>query len=1441
MPRSNFAATRLAIVLSLLAVARSDAADPLMISPAACRPGTETVLRVTGPGVDGELRALCSLDASSLVIEEATEGAADLRLSVPEDAAPGPIGLWLATKDGPLPPITLMVDDLPTVVPESDHRSVDSAQTLASFACLSGISRASGSDHYRIPLVAGQRVAFEVLTQPLGSSMEPVVSLRDRHGKQLLRFDNDGIGPGCRFEFRAPEEADYSLEIHDNQFRGGLRYHLRVGDFPIVRHASPMGVRVGKTTSVTAVSDDGDAFGPTKFVSEERPDGSPGIATVMHPVRRPGGQSDAWVPLHVSPYPQVASKHGEPMSGPFEIPSVVHGRLVEPGHVVRHRVRGQPGKSVRFGSRTHTLGSLAWLRMRLRDGDGRQVASTDDSDGEEPQLTYVFEDDEVYTLEVTDLFGRGGPGFAYLIEAVLLRPLTIRLRGDPAVRRDLTLPAGGGVSAVDVELPHGPPESEVELQLTGDHRGLRIVNPRIPLGAAKARIFLIADEAWDEQSMSSVGLRAMDADTRESATVMSTAAWERKRRPEILRPLDWSEGRLLVVGTKAADPPFDVRMTSPADFDRGSTRYEVSVELSRRDGDWKGDLMVFGDQLPDGWEVEVTRDGETYSVLWTREARSLIEVERLPLRFIAEIDGRHFARTLIVEPNWSDPLTALEVHPSEVALSGPRSRWQLVVDASGERTPTRDRTRDARIRSADPSVADVRGAVVFPISNGNTEIVVELGGHRRTIPVTVRELEADPPVAFESEVLAALSKQGCNSGACHGSPSGKGSFRLSLRGFDPELDALTLTREGFGRRVNPPEPERSLLLLKPLMKVVHGGGKRIAPTDEAYRILRDWIDGGARPDPPGVPRCESLRVYPSTQRVATIDAGPQQIAVTARFDDGTLRDVTHLAVYESSDERIATVDASGSVHAHARGEAVILVRFLEHVVPATFMFNRPSSDFVWRAPPARNEIDPLVYEKLRQTEFLPAKFCSDEVFVRRVFLDLIGVPPTVEEVQTFIRDERPDKRRSLVDELLEREAFAKFWALKWGDWLKMTSARLGTSGVYNYHRWVEQAFRENLPYDEFARQLLTATGSTRTNPAANFYRAAEDLHESVETASQVFLGARIQCAKCHNHPFERWTQDNYYGLAAFFRRVDRRDSPLPGELLIASADEGEVTQPRTGKIARPWLPYEGIVRTDPTTDRREVFADWLIDPRNPLFAKVETNRIWAQFFARGLVDPIDDFRTSNPPSNQAVLETLTDEFVASGFDRKHLIRRIVNSGTYQASHRSDEHNRDDIHYFSHQLPRRLSAEQLFDAIHQTLGLVADLRPLPPGTRATHLPAPDLVGVDFLKVLGQPTRSTVCACERSNDSNLAMAIELLNGELVHDLLRDPKSRFRRSLAAGDAVADAIDQLYLAALARLPSDDERSAAIEHCESRDDPALGLEDLCWALFNTDEFLFQH
>jgi hypothetical protein len=454
---------------------------------------------------------------------------------------------------------------------------------------------------------------------------------------------------------------------------------------------------------------------------------------------------------------------------------------------------------------------------------------------------------------------------------------------------------------------------------------------------------------------------------------------------------------------------------------------------------------------------------------------------------------------------------------------------------------------------------------------------------------------------------------------------------------------------------------------------------------------------------------------------------------------------------------------------------------------------------------------------------------------------VIGILPTVDETKSFLEDAATDKRATLIDRLLERDEYAKFWSLKWGDLLKMTSKSIGEEGLYKYHRWVEDALRENMPYDEFARHLLTASGSTLANPPANFYRTATDMNECVETISQVFLGARLQCAKCHNHPFERWTQDNYYGLGAFFHRIERRNTQRPGEMFVYTSATGEVTQPRTGQQMEPWLPKVGTVEVNESDDRRDLFVDWLIDPENPYFARIEANRIWSQLFSRGIVDPIDDFRASNPPVNQPLLDALAKDFAASGFDAKHLLRKILNSRTYQASYQTSVFNQADTLYFSHQHPRMLSAEQLLDAVNHTTGLTQTLGNLPAGTKATHLPAPDLVKIDFLRVFGQPERSTVCACERSDDSNLGMAIELFNGSSIHEKLRDPKNRFRRAIAAGQPIEAVVHELYLAAVCRPPTEVEIKAMLAHCEKREDAAAGLEDVCWALLNTDEFLFQH
>jgi len=783
----------------------------------------------------------------------------------------------------------------------------------------------------------------------------------------------------------------------------------------------------------------------------------------------------------------------------------------------------------------------------------------------------------------------------------------------------------------------------------------------------------------------------------------------------------------------------------------------------------------------------------------------------------------------------------IEVFPTSIKLTSARQQSQIVVTGHYADGSLQDLTRVAEYESLDPKVTEVHDAIARPQGDGTTEIRVQVGGQTATIAVEVTNYSLPEKVSFEYGTLVSLSKQGCNAGACHGSPSGKGGFRLSLRAFDPKLDEVTLIRESFGRRANPLDPASSLLLAKPLMKVPHGGGKKLHTTDTAYRLLHDWIAEGCNADSADIARCVKLEVNPPPGRVLKRPAHTQQLAVRAHFSDGTIRDVTPLAVYASSDEQVATVTLDGLAVGQDRGEIAVVVRYLEFIETTYITFVRDIEGFAWKEPPTNNYIDELVYAKLKQLKFEPADICADEEFIRRVYLDVIGILPTIEETQAFLADNSTEKRSALINSLLTRPEYAPFWSLKWGDLLRLTKAQVGDNGVHKYHRWVQRAYEKNMPYDQFARKLLTAAGSTRSNPAANFYRTCADMNECVETVSQVFLGARLQCAKCHNHPFERWTQDNYYGMGAFFNRVQRQKTRRADEMFVYFSRSGEVTQPRTGKQMKPWLPLQGDVDPPAESDRRTTFVDWLTQSDNPFFAKVEANRIWSHLLGRGIVEPADDFRESNPPCNAALLDALSKDFATHGFDRKHIIRTILSSRTYQASSRTTKFNQDDTKYFSHYEPRLLGAEQLLDAICHVTDVPEKFGSLPAGTKATQLPSPDLAKNDFLKIFGQPERQTVCACERSSESNLGQALQLYNGPLVHEKLRHAENRFRQLIKAEKTDDEIIDQLYLAALCRTPGEAERNAALNHIKSKEDRLIALEDVCWAIVNMNEFLFQH
>ncbi|HEX4129757.1 MAG TPA: DUF1549 domain-containing protein [Pirellulales bacterium] len=807
------------------------------------------------------------------------------------------------------------------------------------------------------------------------------------------------------------------------------------------------------------------------------------------------------------------------------------------------------------------------------------------------------------------------------------------------------------------------------------------------------------------------------------------------------------------------------------------------------------------------------------------------------MRTVAQIFAAWCVVGVVAVADAADPVR-IEVMPKVFKLDSPERDVHLIVTGYAANGDAVDLTRDAMFASSNHEVVAVENGVAVPRGNGKAVVVVTVGGQHAEASIEVAHFERREPVSFRYGTLVALTKQGCNQGACHGSPSGKGGFRLSLRAYDPVLDTETLVRETFNRRVNTVEPETSLLLRKPLMELAHGGGRRITKTSASYAILRDWIAQGCQPDFDDAPHCVRLELYPR-QRVLHRPAKSQQVLVLAHFSDGSVRDVTDLAQFSSSDEAVATVDEHGLVTSETRGEAAILVRYLEIMDTAYLTFLEQIEGFRWPSPPENNFVDKHVLAKLHLLQIMPADLCTDEEFVRRVYLDVIGMLPTIGETASFLADTSPQKRTKLIDTLLERPEYAEYWAQKWADLLRLRDAKMSAAGVRKFHDWLVRAVATNMPYDRFARALLTADGHTYQNPPANYYRAAADTLDCTETTSQLFLGMRIQCAKCHNHPFERWTQDNYYGIGAFFNRVQRKKVNTD-EMIVWVSRSGEVTQPRTGRQMQPWLPLAGDAKIAADADRRQALVDWLVRADNPFFARVEVNRLWGYVMGRGIVDPVDDFRDSNPPSSVELLDALAADFIAHGFDRKHTLRTVLNSRTYQLSSRTGPLNQDDQKYFSHARTRLIPAEPLLDAICEVTGLPEKYAGLPEGSRATQLPSPDM-GCDFLKVFGQPARETACQCERSSDSNLSQALQMINGPLIHGKVRSEHNRFRQLMAEGKNDEEIVRQLYLAALCRQPSAAELRAALGHVTGSGDRVRGLEDVCWALLNANEFLFQH
>jgi len=712
-------------------------------------------------------------------------------------------------------------------------------------------------------------------------------------------------------------------------------------------------------------------------------------------------------------------------------------------------------------------------------------------------------------------------------------------------------------------------------------------------------------------------------------------------------------------------------------------------------------------------------------------------------------------------------------------------------------------------------------------------------------------------ISFRNDVMAVLSRAGCNQGICHGNLNGRGGLKLSLRGQDPDLDREALTRAVLGRRANTHDPDASLLLLKATGQVAHEGGVRFGVGSNEHRILRAWLAAGAPLDLPGTPALRNLTVTPNEKYIIQ-PTNVIHLQVRATFSNGRTKDVSSLAVFESTNPKI-DVSRFGYVKSTEPGETTIVVRYLDQQATALLAFVPERKDFVWAKPAAHNYIDTHVFARLEKLRMNPSELCSDVEFLRRAHLDLIGLPPTPEDVRMFRAEHAQDRRAKLIDTLMNRPEFADVWALKWADLLKVEEKQLDKTGVKAFHGWIRKSIADNKPLNEFARELVASRGSTYKSPAANYYRALRDPQVRAEAFAQVFLGIRMQCAKCHNHPFNQITQNEYHQLAAFFARVDykivdnaRKDKldkhEFVGDQIVFMNDSGEVKHPSGGQVLTPKYLGGDVLKASAKDDRLLKLADWVGDAGNPYFARTQANRIWFHLMGRGIVDPEDDFRQSNPPVNASLLDTLAKDFAEHKFDQKLLIKTIMLSRTYQLSANPSTTNRDDETNFSHTIVRGLPAETLLDAISHAVGVPARFDGYPEGTRAAQLPSlPGLQrkgssepGTKFLRQFGKPERLLACSCERSDNTTLAQALQLIAGNLLDSGLKTPDNRIGKLLKAGKNNPEIVDELFLATLSRSPSDRERSALTARLDAARHRRAAVEDLLWGLVNSKEFMLR-
>ena len=786
-------------------------------------------------------------------------------------------------------------------------------------------------------------------------------------------------------------------------------------------------------------------------------------------------------------------------------------------------------------------------------------------------------------------------------------------------------------------------------------------------------------------------------------------------------------------------------------------------------------------------------------------------------------------------------LVELSIQPKQISLSTKEDFNSFIIVAKYGDDVTRDVTRESTLSLSNESVVRMENNTIHPVKDGNSTLTVTFQNRKVELPITVKDAVEERPISFNLDVMPVFLKAGCNTGSCHGSARGQDRFMLSLFGYDAKGDHFRITREQGTRRINLAIPEESMLVEKAIAAVPHTGGKLFEKNSEHWKTLVGWLRRGAPQDPESIAKPTDLELLPKSLLLEGQGA-TQQMTAIAHYSDGTTRDVTSLSVFQSNNDVSARVDDQGLITAEKRGEAFITARFDVFtkgtqviVIPEDLQYEKP-------VLPQNNYIDQLVYDKLHKLRIYPSDLCSDEVFLRRVYLDVIGAVPEVETISEFIADKTPNKRERAVDDLLSRKEFTEMWVMKFAELLQIrTDDNNGVSykSTLLYFNWIKDRIANNVPMDQIVRDLLTAKGGTFVSPATNYYQIERDNLKITENVAQVFMGMRIQCAQCHDHPFDQWTQDDYYSFASFFSQVGRKRAADPRESVIYNRNSGEINHPVHKKPMPPKFLGGETPEIKKGTDRREVLADWLASPENPFFARNLANIVWSHFFGQGIIEPVDDVRISNPPSNPELLDQLASRFTEYQYDFRKLVRDVCTSRIYQLSTRTNPSNEDDLRNFARAQLRRMRAEVLLDVISQVTKTKNKFQGLPLGARALQI-ADGRFSNYFLTTFGRATRETVCSCEVVMEPNLSQALHLLNGDVTNKRITQGRI-VQTMLKEGKDPEKVIDNLYLRCYSRKPRADEKANLLASLDGEDSVESALNDVFWALLNSKEFIFNH